>query len=81
MNVHKINVLGWDRVQIGELAHELQVAVALVRLVLLHLTLFEHHVRLCLKVILVKGKIVDEMNSQKHVFFQGISKFGHKLLE
>ena len=37
MNVHEIDVLGWDRVQIGKLAHEFQVTIALVRLILLHL--------------------------------------------
>lgn len=81
MNVHKIDVLGWDRVQIGKLAHEFQVAVALVRLVLLHLSLFEHHVSLCLEIVLIKSEVIDEMNSQKHIFFQRISKFRHKLLK
>ena len=81
MNVHKIDVLGWDRVQISKLAHELQVAIALVRLVLLHLSLFEHHICLCLEIVLVKSKIIDEMNSQKHIFFQRISELRNKLLE
>ena len=81
MNVHEIDVLGWDRVQIGKLAHKFQEAIALVRLILLHLSLFKHHVSLCLEIVLIKSKIVNEMNSQKHIFFQRISKFWNNLLE
>ena len=69
MDVHEINILGWDWVQIGKLPHQLKVAVAFVRLVLLHFSLFEHHVGLCLKVVFVKSKIVYHVNSEKDVLF------------
>ena len=81
MNVHKIDILGRDWVKVSELTHKFQVAIALVWLVFLHLTLFEHHIGLCLEIVVIKCKVIDEMNSQKHVFFQRISQFLHKIFE
>jgi hypothetical protein len=81
MNVHKVNILGWHRMQVAKLTHQFQEAVAFVGLILFQFPFFKHHVRLCFVLIFVKSEIVNHVDPQKDIWLKTFSQFLNNLFE
>lgn len=81
VDVYKIDILWRNRVWIGELSEELQETVPLDWLALFQFLFSQGLVCFWFEYIIIKGKVVDDMQPQEHIFIELFSHFDDNVIE